>query len=355
MLIFYLVLALGVSFLCSLFEAVILSATPGFAAALASDGKPGGKLLLELKNNVEDSLSAILTLNTIAHTIGAAGVGAEILKIFGNSAVAIGSAILTLLILVLSEIIPKTIGASYWRSIARPVARGIQLFIWITYPFVISFKFLSRMIGGKKLMSITPAELIHSAELGQQEGALSEKELGVIKNMLRLRAILVEDIMTPRTVVFALSKELTITDVVERHAPIRFSRIPIFDENVDDIIGKVTRYEILAGFARGDGQMRLADLVNPIYAVTTSTAVSDLLEELVARHAHILAVYDIHGGFAGVVTLEDAIETLLGLEIVDETDAVADMRLLARQKWAKRRAALLGLERSALGRESSTN
>ena len=341
MLIFYLVLSLGVSFLCSLFEAVILSVTPGFAASLVKDDKQGARLLLHLKNNIDDSLSAILTLNTIAHTIGAAGVGAEILKLFGDSAVAIGSAILTLLILVLSEIVPKTIGASYWRILARPVAYGIQTFIWITYPFVRSFKLLSRLIGGNKLTTVTAAELAQTAELGKQEGALTEKESNVIKNILRLRSIKVKDIMTPRTVVLALSNHLTLAEVIEKHAPLQFSRIPVFEERIDNIIGMVTRFDILECCAQGEGEKLLSELSHPIHSVPATMLTSDVLDEFISRSSHMFVVYDEHGGMSGVVTLEDTIETLLGLEIVDETDEVEDMRALARQKWARRQKALL--------------
>ena len=204
-----------------------------------------------------------------------------------------------------------------------------------------SFKFLSRLIGGKKLSSITPAELAHTAELGQQEGALTEKEGNVIKNILRLRSIRVKDIMTPRTVVFALPSELTVSEVMEKHSPLRFSRIPIFDETIDNVVGMVSRFELLEHYAEGKGDMRLARFVSSIHAVSNSMLTSDLLDEFVARSAHMFAVYDEHGGLSGVVTLEDTIETLLGSEIVDETDIVEDMRVLAQQKWAQRRKSLL--------------
>lgn len=347
MLLFYLVLSLGVSFLCSLFEAVILSVTPGFAASVAKDGKRGNSLLLHLRNNIDDSLSAILTLNTIAHTIGAAGVGAEVLKHFGDSAVAIGSAILTLLVLVLSEIIPKTIGASYWRTLAQPVAYGIRTFIWITYPFVKSFKLISRLIGGPEYATVTASELAHTAELGKQEGALTEKEGNVIKNILRLRSIRVKDIMTPRTVVFALSNQLSLAEVMENHSPIRFSRIPVFEGDIDHVVGMVTRFDILDNYAKGEERKPLGSISSPIHGIPITMATSDLLDEFIARGAHMFAVYDEHGGLSGVVTLEDAIETLLGSEIVDESDVVADMRVLAQQKWAQRRKLLLDSNQSS--------
>jgi len=222
LLFFYLFLALGVSFLCSLFEAVILSVTPAFAEQAGQSGKSSGKLLLKLKNNIEDSLAAILTLNTIAHTIGAAGVGAQVLKLYGDGYVAIGSIILTLLVLVLSEIIPKTLGATFWRPLSLIVAPGIQLFILLSYPFVYCFKRLAKVLShsGEPTATVTREELVFNAELGKKEGQLDEKETRIIRNLLRLRNIRAQDIMTPRTVVFALDETLTCEEVIRQYQPL---------------------------------------------------------------------------------------------------------------------------------------
>jgi len=339
LLFFYLFLALGVSFLCSLFEAVILSVTPAFAEQAGQSGKSSGKLLLKLKNNIEDSLAAILTLNTIAHTIGAAGVGAQVLKLYGDGYVAIGSIILTLLVLVLSEIIPKTLGATFWRPLSLIVAPGIQLFILLSYPFVYCFKRLAKVLShsGEPTATVTREELVFNAELGKKEGQLDEKETRIIRNLLRLRNIRAQDIMTPRTVVFALDETLTCEEVIRQYQPLRFSRIPIYSGSIDNTTGFVMRFEILRHFSNHEGQKRLKELKKPLHAVPPSASVGLLLDQFIDLREHIFLVIDEHGGVAGIITLEDAIEAVLGVEIVDELDSVDDMRMLAKEQWEARR------------------
>lgn len=336
---FYLFVSLSVSFLCSLFEAVILSLTPAYLASLTKSRSRSGKLLQELKSNIEESLAAILTCNTIAHTLGAAGAGAEILKLYGDKYVALGSAIITLLILVISEIIPKTIGATYWKQLAPYVGYGIKTFIFITYPFVIILQYLSRKIGAGENHhnSISRDEIAFAAQLGKKSGSILPEEEKTIRNLLQLREILVKDIMTPRTVVFALSESMSLEDLSQNSTHLRFSRIPIFNGIVDKITGLVLRFEVLEMLSSNDKSLVLKTLSHPIHRIPPTLSVSEVLREFLERREHLFAIYDEHGGFSGVVTLEDALETLLGIEIVDEYDSVTDMRQHARELWKKRR------------------
>ena len=339
MLLVYLLLALGISFLCSLFEAVILSISPAYAMSLLKDGKRSGKLVQKLKSEVEHSLTAILTLNTIAHTVGAVGVGAEVLRLYGDDYVAIGSVVLTLLVLVLSEIIPKSLGANYWRTLAPYVAYGIQLFIYLAYPIVASFELFKKLFlkGEASVHPISREEILYAAEMSNRQGALGDEEIEVIKNVLRLGSITVTDIMTPRTVVLALDEGMTVAQVQEKHPSLPFSRLPIYEEQVDRFTGMVMRFELLEKLGKGEGNTKLSEIRHPLHAVPPVLRVSDALQEFLKRQEHIFAVVDEHGGFSGIVTLEDCLETLLGLEIVDESDSVEDMRKLAREKWSKRR------------------
>lgn len=339
MLIFYLTLSIGVSFLCSLFEAVLLSVSPAYVASVAKTGSKSGQLLHKIKHNLDDSLAAILTLNTIAHTIGAAGVGAEVLKTYGDDYVAIGSVILTLLVLVLSEIIPKTIGASHSKKLALITAQGIRAFIFITYPFVITFKQLAALLGSKGHgVVVTRDEIVQTAEMGQQGGNLSKEEVTIIKNLIRLKKMFVQDIMTPRTVVFALQQDLQVQDVFQKQQTISFSRIPVFSNDLDHVTGMVTRYAVVRTQAEGEKDKPLSELAKPIHGIPSTMTIGDAYQTFIDRGEHLFTVHDEHGGLAGVVSLEDVIETLLGVEITDEFDSVEDMRDYAAKLWEKRQA-----------------
>ncbi|MHC4442058.1 MAG: hemolysin family protein [Planctomycetota bacterium] len=329
LLIFYLVVALGVSFLCSLVEAGILSLPRSHVAMLAKDKRSSGRILEGMKQNIDRPLAAILTLNTIAHTVGAAGVGAQALVKFGSEWVAVVSAILTILILVFSEIIPKTLGVVYTTKLAGINAYIIKGMIILTYPLVVLFQGLSRLLSSRvRHTRLTRKEVALIAELGQAEGALQEKEYQVIRNLLRLNNIRVKKIMTPRNVVFMLAKDMTVKEAADQHSPLRFSRIPVYATGPDDIVGIVLRPEIYDKVRGQANQCKLEQIVQPIHAVPETAAVGQVLNELVQRRDHIFLVVDEYGGTAGIVTLEDAIETLLGVEIVDETDVVTDMRRL---------------------------
>ena len=332
LLFFYLGLAIGVSFLCSMLEAGILSISKGYIASLVSAGSKSGERLAKMKDEVDRPLAAILTLNTVAHTVGAAGAGAQILKIFGNAWVAAGSAIVTLLILVFSEIIPKSIGAAKANQLAGFTALGIQVMIWITLPLLIPLGWIAKLFGGEHKPRLSRAEVESIAEMGLSDGALNREESKRIRNLLRLGNVLVEDVMTPRPVVFGLQQDLTVEAVMAQYPKLRFARMPIYSETIDQITGLALRHRIMRAAAEGRGGEALSGIAEPVAYVDEDTPVGEVLNRCIKERAHLFVVHDKFGGTAGVVTLEDCIETLLGVEIVDETDTVADMRQLTRRR-----------------------
>ena len=343
LLIFYVLLALGVSFLCSIMEAVLLSVTPSYIAAKVEERPSVGERLRALKKDIDRPLASILSLNTIAHTVGATGAGAQATKVFGDAYVGVISAVLTLLILVLSEIIPKTLGAAHWRRLAPGIARLLRLIEWPMMPFVWLSKGITRMLSrGKKRASVSRAELTAMAELGKEEGIFEEGESRILKNLFRFSSLRVQDVMTPRIVLFTLQEDLTLAEVIAEHEEIRFSRIPIYRENRDDIAGYVLKDQVLLWAAQDRLDVPLHELKRELLVVPESLALPAAFERLLDQAEHIALVVDEYGGTAGLVTLEDVVETLLGLEIVDEADSAEDMQVLARQQWL-RRAHRLGI------------
>ena len=340
----YLLLAIGVSFYCSIMEAVLLSVTPSYIAMLSERHPVPGEILKRLKNDINRPLSAILSLNTIAHTVGAAGVGAQAQRLFGDVYVAATSAILTFLILVLSEIIPKTLGARYWRGLARFSARPLQVMVFTMYPFVMLSRMLTGMIGGgKRSISFSREELLAQADLGHAEGILAEKESRVFKNLIRFDSLRARDIMTPRVAVVAFPQDALLDEVSSRVEEVRFSRLPLYHESKDNITGYVLKHDLLLSIARGESGKRMQDFRREIKMLPNLLRLGSLLEQLLERQEPIAALLDEYGGFSGIVTLEDIVETLLGMEIVDEIDTVEDMQAMARQRW-KERALRLGIE-----------
>ena len=336
-LILFFVLALGTSFLCSLLEAVTLSLTHPYVHALETRRPRSASLLRQIMDRIDRSLSAILTLNTVANTIGAVGVGAQAGKLWGNGYLAITSAVLTLMILVFSEIIPKTLGAVHWRRLAPMAAYWVYgLTYLLKYPVTLLEAISGLLVPQGKRTRFCREEMMASVRIGTKEGALRERESRVIHNMLHLRNIRVKDILTPRSVVMALSKNQSIAQAVDVHSTIRFSRIPVFHKDLDHVIGIVSRYGMLQSVADGKGGQALQSLVKPIHAIPETKSVASALDAFIRRKEHIFLVVDEYGGTAGILTLEDAIETLLGVEIVDELDNVEDMRKWAVQLWKKR-------------------
>jgi len=333
----YACLALIFSFLCSVAEAVLLSVSPSYIVHLEQQGSTSASRLKKVKTDIDRSLAAILTLNTIAHTVGAGGAGAEAAAYFGDRYVGIAMAVLTLLILFLSEIVPKTLGAVFWRSLAGPTAWFIQILTWVLYPFIWVSERLTKLItGGKQVHIFSREEFAAMAEIGAEGGYLAAAESRILRNLFRFPELRAEDIMTPRTVVFALQQDLTTSEALEKHPEIPFSRIPVYGETLDDITGFVLKTDLLIAQLQGRGEVHLKEMKRDLGIVTEDASVEHIADELLGKRAHLLAVLDEHGGLAGVVSLEDVVETLIGIEIVDEADKIDDMRLLAREKWEER-------------------
>lgn len=333
----YVMIALVFSFLCSIAEAVILSVSPAYIAVLDDEGKRAGKELRELKENINKPLAAILTLNTVAHTLGAAGAGAQATLIYGEASLGIASAILTLLILVFSEIIPKTLGATYWRTLAPATAYGLKALVWLLYPFVQASEMLTKRISKKdSVTGFNRIEFSVMAELSMKEGLLAEHESTIIKNLFRFQNVRLKDIMTPRIVVFSLPETATVGFYFHRHDKKRFSRIPIYDETKSQITGFVLRSELLLAQARGNAENSLSNYRRNISTIPETVSISRVFNELLNKRTQLIMAVDEYGDFKGIVTLEDILETLIGLEIVDEGDSVEDMQELAKKLWQKR-------------------
>lgn len=337
LLVLYVVLAIGVSFLCSIMEAVLLSVTPAYLVSIREDRPETEYRLRRFKENIDKPLAAILSLNTIAHTGGAAGAGAQAAKVFGNAWLGLFSALLTLAILFLSEIIPKTIGAVYWKQLAPAVTRLLAWLLVPMTPLVWLSGLASRAFSsGHNLVHVSRDEIRALADLGVEQGVLEKEELRVVEALLRFRSMTASKVMTPRTVVFALRDDATIGEVVEQYRPLRFSRIPVFSDSIDSLTGFILKDEVLEHAAQGELDTPLHALCRELFFVPATIRLSHLLDLFLSSREHIAAVIDEFGGTAGLVTLEDLIEALLDLEIVDEFDTVEDLRAAARSKWRER-------------------
>lgn len=334
LILFYLFLALSVSFLCSVMEAVLLSTPLSYITLKEKEGGKAATLLKKQKQNIDDPIAAILSLNTIAHTIGAAGVGAEAVRVFGEAYFGLISAILTILILVLSEIIPKSVGANYWRSLALSSARIIQGMVWVTYPLVLLSKSLTHLISSKRpTQSVSREEVSAMVTVGLEEGVFEKKENRMIQSLIKLDKQSVHNIMTPSTVVAAASVTLSLREFYANKAYSTYSRIPVYDENRDFLIGYVLRQTVLEKLSEDKFDIKLSEILRPILSFNEDASVPAVWEKMLEKKEHIAAVIDEYGCCRGIVTLEDVIETILGLEIVDEKDTVVDMQELAKEKW----------------------
>ena len=336
-LVLYFLLALVISFICSLMESVILSVSFNHISIMKKKGSKAAVLLEKQKININRPLAAILTLNTIANTVGAAGVGAVTLKYYGNEWVAIVTGILTLSILIFSEIIPKTLGTVYSKKLVGFTAYTVRVLTVLALPFVYLSEGFSKLFKSRgDHIAVTREEMIAMAERGEDEGTIKEQESDVIENLLRLKDVEAEAVLTPRSVVFALQKDETVKDVVNKFTPIAFSRIPIYGTNLDNVLGFVHRYDLIQKQADDDFDIRMEEIMEPISTILETTSVATILDEFVKSHQQIFMVEDKFGTVVGIITLEDAIETLLGVEIVDEHDSVIDMRKLAIERREKR-------------------
>lgn len=333
----YLFIALFVSFLCSVLEAVLLSSTHSYIQSQSKDDQSRGlEILKELKANIDKPIAAILILNTFAHTMGAAGVGAEAQELFGDEWQTLIAISLTLIILYFSEIIPKTIGALYWKKLLVPSAYIIHFMVKLTYPLVIFSGYITQFMSkNKSKSSFSREELIALISVGEKEGALLSKESSLIDNLLKLKSKKAKDIMTPRSVVYGLEGDVLIKEVLEDERMYIHSRIPVYEESLDTIKGLVFNQTILEESIDGNGDKSVASICVPVFAVSENIPVPKLLDLFIKRKEHLFIVHDSYGQTAGVVTLEDAIETLLGVEIIDEMDEHDDMQVLAKTRSAQ--------------------
>jgi len=344
----YLAIALVFSFFCSLSEATLLSVRPAYVEALAEIRPRAAARLRSLLTAIDRPLSAILTLNTVAHTVGAAGVGAQAAKVFGDAYLGATSAVLTLLILVISEIIPKSLGAAHWRGLAPPLAPALTALTTAFGPLVwMSARITALFAPGTPPPSVSRDEVRAMAELGLREGRIAPQEFRIVANLLRLRALSVRDIMTPRPVIFSVPKSMTVRDFFTLHGDRPFSRIPVYDAAPDDIIGYVLKMDLLKAQAEDEFDRPLSAFRRDFLAIPDFISAAQAFERLMHESTHAVLVVDEYGAVQGLVTLEDIVETLIGLEITDETDTVEDMQKLARERW-RARIRRLGLDPGSL-------
>ena len=339
MIFIYLFGALGISFLCSILEAVLLSTPMSFITAKEQEGRKSASVFKELKNNVDRPVGAILSLNTIAHTIGSAGVGAEVTRIWGDEWFGIASVVLTLLILIFSEIIPKTIGASCWRSLALPSAGVIKVLIYITYPFVILSELITKMFSSKEqknnAVTVSREEVSAMVDMGTDEGVFKESESRIIKSCLKLSNVKAKEIMTPKIVLEMADESMSLKEFYDAN-DWRFSRIPIFKEDKDNVTGYVLKDIILEELSEDQFDIKLSEIKRPILSFPEDESVFTIWEKMLSVREHISIIVDEYGGLRGVVTMEDVIETMIGVEIVDEQDTTTDMQELAREVYQQR-------------------
>ena len=338
MMFIYLFVSLGISFLCSILEAVLLSTPMSFITAKEQEGKKSATVLKDLKNNVDRPVGAILSLNTIAHTIGSAGVGAEVTRIWGDECFGIASVVLTLLILIFSEIIPKTIGSNSWRSLALPSAGVIKFLIYITYPFVILSELITKLFSSKEkdnAVTVSREEVSAMVDMGTDEGVFKESESRIIKSCLKLSNVKAKEIMTPKIVLEMADESMSLKEFYDAN-DWRFSRIPIFKEDKDNVTGYVLKDIILEELSEDQFDIKLSEIKRPILSFPEDESVFTIWEKMLSVREHISIIVDEYGGLRGVVTMEDVIETMIGVEIVDEQDTTTDMQELAREVYQQR-------------------
>ena len=347
LLIFFVLLAIGVSFVCSLAESVLLSMTPSFIADVQETSPKKAEMLKSLKvDNIDQSLAAILTLNTVAHTLGSIGAGAQATIVFGSAWFGLFSALMTLAILFLSEIIPKTLGTVYWRQLSGLVAYFVRGIILLLYPLIwFSERLTKLLVRGKEPQTFSRREFAALASIGEESGQIDPLESRIIRNLLAFGAIKVEDIMTPRSVMLAFEENKTVAELLVDRPKLTFSRLPIYDGDLDNITGFVLKTDMLLAKVNHAMHKPLTQFQRDITFVFSKMKLFDLLELMLKNRIHIAITVGEYGEVKGLVTLEDVFETLLGLEIVDEIDRVEDMQALARQMM-DRRVERLGMKLS---------
>ena len=347
-LIIFALVAVLFSFLCSLWESVLLSITPSYAHIQQQENNPMGRRLNRFKANIDRPLAAILTLNTIAHTVGAIGVGEQATQIWADSnpllTGVVVPAAMTLAVLILSEIIPKTLGANYWKELAPFTVASLSVLLKLLAPLVAMTELITRALRKDKSGSVlSRAEFLLMAEVGEKHGVFEQSETEIIRNLLRFNTVRVKDVMTPRVITRVAPASLSLNEFHKQHPHLRFTRIPIHsDESQEAIIGYVRKDDVLKHIANGEGDQPLSAIQRNILVVVEAFPITGLFNYFIEQREHIALVVDEFGGMSGIVTLEDVIETMLGLEIVDELDRQEDMQAQARKSW-ERRAKQLGL------------
>ncbi len=340
LLIIFFLASVGISFVCSVLESVLLSVNMSYVSVLEKEKPKVGKLLRWHKENINKSIASILILNTIANTLGAAAVGAQASSIWGSDVVAYVSIVLTFAILYISEIIPKTIGAIYWKSLAPIASKLIQFFVWITYPIILTTLFVTDKIsaGKEDSNSLTKDELLESMLMSEDEGVIDEKESDYIENVLKLDKHKVLDILTPRSVVFALNENLTVKEVLETKPEIfKFSRIPVFHETIDNVTGIILVKKLFKQALLKDDSVTLKEIKFDMFSINENIPVAKALDLFISKKEHMFLVLDTYDQTEGIVTLEDCVETVLGIEIMDESDTTEDMRALAKLQMKQNR------------------
>ncbi|WP_159634663.1 CNNM domain-containing protein [Sphingobacterium composti Ten et al. 2007 non Yoo et al. 2007] len=337
LLLVYLFTALFISFICSIMEAVLLSTPISYLKSRQQMGDKSAVDMVNLKNDIDKPLSAILSLNTVAHTVGAAGVGAQANLVFGEAYFGIVSAVLTILILVLTEIIPKTLGSNYSKELIGFAAKTIKIMIIITYPLVWLSSILTKLLSRDKSQLTTSREEISAlASIGTQEGIFADKENKIIQNLIKLKTIKIRDVMTPRIVVVTADEEMTLKEFLQNKEFLHFSRIPIYKENRDNITGYIFREQVFEKLAEDQFTLKLKDLKRNIVTFPETKTLFEAWEELLIKKEHISLITDEYGGMDGITTLEDIIESLLGFEILDEKDKIDDMQKYAMKRWQEK-------------------
>lgn len=331
-------LVMAISFVCSLLEATLLSVQPAFLALKLKEGKRYAYHLQNHKNKIHRSIGALLTLNTFSNTMGASIIGSKAHEIWGEAYITFVSFLLTLAILIFSEIVPKTLGVKHWKVIAPFAAYIVSGFIFVLYPIVRATQWITDHFGGSAIVqTVTREEVIMHAELGAKEGSLQNKESLVIKNLLMLDKLFVADIMTPRSVMFTLESSMTVQEVGEKFRPLRYSRIPVYEKQLDHMIGMTHRYKILEALTHDRDSTKIAELTTTIQTISEKLTVAQALDFFIKQKEHVALVVDEYGVITGLISLEDAVETLLGVEIVDEFDSVPDLRQFALEQWQLRK------------------
>ena len=336
LLIFFLLLALMVSFLCSTLESVLMSTTLSYITLRENEGYKPATLMKAYKTEPEKALAAILSLNTIANTVGAAGVGRQAVAVFGEVWFGVVSAIMTLLILIFAEIIPKTIGTTYWKHLMGFTAHTIRLLIAVLYPFVLLIRWVTSRFPEPEEAAVSREEVIAMANVGEEEGVIEEDENKIIRNVMRLDDIKAYDVMTPRVVASIAPEKMTLKDFYDTDKYDHFSRIPVYADSPEYITGYVLRNDVLEDLAEDHFKKTLKEIKRPLPQFNEEMTVGDIFDQLLKQKSQISIVIDEYGCFQGILTLEDVIETIFGLEIIDENDEVTDMQQYARERWKQR-------------------